>query len=62
VQQQRREHATSNNKGEQHAGGGGGGGGGPKFGAANEAKKALNKTHVLPDFAIALNLNPNLQP
>jgi len=58
VQQQRREHATSN-KGEQHAGGRGGG---PKFGAANEAKKALNKTHVLPDFAIALNLNPNLQP
>jgi len=57
VQQQRREHATSN-KGEQHAGGSGG----PKFGAANEAKKALNKTHVLPDFAIALNLNPNLQP
>ncbi len=61
MQQQRREHATSNNKGEQHAGGRGGGGG-PKFGAANEANKALNKTHVLPDFAIALNLNPNLQP
>jgi hypothetical protein len=56
VQQQRREHATSN-KGEQHAGGSGG----PKFGAANEAKKALNKTHVLPEFAIVLNLNPNLQ-
>jgi hypothetical protein len=39
----------------------GGGGGGPILEQVNKKKKALNKTHVLPEFAIVLNLNPNLQ-